>query len=115
MSHFNSLRDQSDVVCLSHLRWNHVFQRPQHLMSRFARTRRVFYVEEPVPTDGAARMTVEETPEGVRVVVPELPASLAPEAACQLLRGLLDRMLAPHVTDPTIAAATYRSRLPRAN
>jgi len=37
-----------DLICLSHLRWNFVFQRPQHVMSRFARNRRVFFVEEPV-------------------------------------------------------------------
>ena len=36
-----------DLVCLSHLRWDFVYQRPQHLMSRFARDRRVFFVEEP--------------------------------------------------------------------
>lgn len=23
-----------DIVCLSHLRWNFVFQRPQHLLTR---------------------------------------------------------------------------------
>lgn len=38
----------SSIICLSHLRWNFVFQRPQHLMSRFARDRRVFFVEEPL-------------------------------------------------------------------
>ena len=37
-----------DVVCLSHLRWDWVWQRPQHLLSRCARTHRVFYVEEAV-------------------------------------------------------------------
>ena len=37
-----------DIVCFSHLRWHFVFQRPQHLMSRFARERRVFFIEEPV-------------------------------------------------------------------
>ena len=37
-----------DVVCLSHLRWNFVYQRPQHLMVRWARERRVFFIEEPV-------------------------------------------------------------------
>ncbi|MDQ2746189.1 MAG: glycosyltransferase family 1 protein, partial [Acidobacteriota bacterium] len=31
-----------DLVCLSHLRWDFVYQRPQHLMSRFAGQRRVF-------------------------------------------------------------------------
>jgi len=37
-----------DVVCFSHLRWDFVFQRPQHLMSRFARAHRVFVIEEPI-------------------------------------------------------------------
>ncbi len=40
-----------DLVCLSHLRWDFVYQRPQHLMSRFAKNGRVFFVEEPIFTD----------------------------------------------------------------
>ena len=36
------------LICVSHLRWNFVFQRPQHLMTRAAKQYRVFYVEEPV-------------------------------------------------------------------
>ena len=40
-----------DLVCFSHLRWNFVFQRPQHLMVRFARNRRVYFVEEPILDD----------------------------------------------------------------
>jgi UDP-galactopyranose mutase len=35
-----------DILCFSHLRWNFVFQRPQHLLSRFAQNQRVFYFEE---------------------------------------------------------------------
>ena len=35
-------------ICFSHLRWDFVFQRPQHLMSRFARDMAVIYWEEPV-------------------------------------------------------------------
>src|SRR5688572_9091379 len=44
-------RDLPALVCFSHLRWNFVYQRPQHLMSRFVRDYRVFFVEEPVDTD----------------------------------------------------------------
>src|SRR3954449_7685918 len=40
-----------DLICLSHLRWDFVLQRPQHLMSRFARNRRVFFFEEAVFED----------------------------------------------------------------
>ena len=27
----------NDLVCLSHLRWDFVYQRPQHLMTRYGR------------------------------------------------------------------------------
>lgn len=36
------------IICFSHLRWDFVWQRPQQLMSRFARSRRVYFVEEPL-------------------------------------------------------------------
>src|ERR1700750_1648229 len=64
------------LLCLSHLRWNFVFQRPQHLMSRFARERRVFYWEEPIyepegPQAAAISRTCPQT--AVIVVTPHLP------------------------------------------
>ena len=37
-----------DLICISHLRWDFVWQRPQHLLSRLAQNYRVFFVEEPV-------------------------------------------------------------------
>jgi glycosyltransferase involved in cell wall biosynthesis len=82
-----------DLLCLSHLRWDFVFQRPHHLMTRFARERRVFYVEEPV-LDGAARLEVSVRPGGVHVVVPHLPhadALLGPAP-----RALVRTLLAEH-------------------
>jgi UDP-galactopyranose mutase len=36
------------LLCFSHLRWDFVWQRPQQLMTRFARDRRVYFVEEPL-------------------------------------------------------------------
>lgn len=36
------------IVTFSHLRWNFVYQRPQHLLSRLARQRRVIFIEEPL-------------------------------------------------------------------
>jgi UDP-galactopyranose mutase len=37
-----------DLICISHLRWDFVWQRPQHILSRLAKQYRVFFVEEPV-------------------------------------------------------------------
>ncbi|HEY4541399.1 MAG TPA: glycosyltransferase family 1 protein [Noviherbaspirillum sp.] len=42
------------LIVFSHLRWNFVFQRPQHLLSRLARHYRVLFIEEPAPISDAA-------------------------------------------------------------
>ena len=85
-----------DLVCLSHLRWNFVFQRPQHLLSRFARERRVFFFEEPVYGPGPARLEVTESKEGVWVVVPHLPEGLTEGEVAEYQRVLIDELLAGH-------------------
>jgi len=36
-----------DLICISHLRWGFVWQRPQHLLSRLGQQYRVLFVEEP--------------------------------------------------------------------
>ena len=64
-----------DLLCFSHLRWHFVTQRPQHLLSRAARERRVFYWEEPY-FDGAGQGHVEVMrEEGGQLLVlrPHLP------------------------------------------
>ena len=37
-----------EIVCFSHLRWDFVFQRPQHLLTRLADHFKIYYVEEPL-------------------------------------------------------------------
>lgn len=85
-----------DVVCFSHLRWNFVFQRPQHLLSRFARERRVFFFEEPVHGPGQMRLQVSCSAEGVCVAVPHLPEGLEEQQVRAAQRALLDELLASH-------------------
>ncbi|BCG49139.1 amine oxidase [Citrifermentans bremense] len=36
------------IIVFSHLRWSFVYQRPQHLLTRMAGSRRVIFFEEPV-------------------------------------------------------------------
>jgi UDP-galactopyranose mutase len=82
-----------DLVCLSHLRWNFVVQRPQHLMTRCARDRRVYFVEEPVFQAGIAPQLHRETSGAVTRVVPLLPDGLTSEACCREQRRLLDEVM----------------------
>lgn len=94
-----------DLVCLSHLRWNFVFQRPQHLMSRFARERRVFFFEEPLPAedDDLPRLDVRRTEEGVVVAVPRLRAGVDPAEAEQSQGELLRALLREHSVQEFVA------------
>jgi UDP-galactopyranose mutase len=88
------------LICFSHLRWNFVFQRPQHLMSRFAEAGRVIFWEEPEaalpemePALGVR--TCAET--GVIVVTPSLPEKLSGDEREATLKALLDSYLAGEV------------------
>jgi UDP-galactopyranose mutase len=80
-----------DLICLSHLRWNFVFQRPQHLMTRCAREYRVFFVEEPIFQDEITPHMQIEHAGLVRVVVPYLPTGMSTEEAIAAQRELLDQ------------------------
>ncbi|HLL66881.1 MAG TPA: glycosyltransferase [Micromonosporaceae bacterium] len=62
-----------DLIVLSHLRWDWVWQRPQHLISRLASQRRTWFVEEPVRAD-VAQPTLRHADAGpVRRVWLEVP------------------------------------------
>ena len=82
------------LVCFSHLRWAFVFQRPQHLMTRFARERTVVFFEEPVRSeDGGAtlQVRVDET-HGVIVATPSLPEGLSAGERNDELRRMVDQL-----------------------
>ncbi len=90
--------EPTTLICFSHLRWNFVFQRPQHLMSRFAREMNVLFWEEPVdiaPNDTAFLQVREaDNAENVRIVVPHLPQGMPEDAREATLKRLLDAHLA---------------------
>lgn len=78
-----------DLICFSHLRWNFVFQRPQHLMTRCAKTFRTFYVEEPVFTTEPAQLQINEVSINLYTVTPLLPQGLTEPDIIALQQSLL--------------------------
>ncbi|MDQ3535743.1 MAG: UDP-galactopyranose mutase [Bacteroidota bacterium] len=82
-----------DFVCLSHLRWHFVFQRPQHIMTRVAKHYRVFFIEEPI-FDSTDRnfYEIQKAEEGVNVVVPHLKSSLSENEIQEALKGIVDEL-----------------------
>jgi len=85
-----------DLVVFSHLRWGFVYQRPQHLMSRLAaRGWRVHFIEEPVRTDGPARLECHSPLPGLTVVVPHTPVAAPGFHDDQI--ALLQALLSSHL------------------
>lgn len=87
------------MICFSHLRWNFVYQRPQHLMSRFARKYDLIFFEEPV--HDATEPWLERRAErgGLTVLVPHLPRDGDANA---IMKGQLDEHLATLGREPAV-------------
>lgn len=68
-------KDRYDIICFSHLRWDGVYQRPQHLLSRLAKFHRVIFIEEPEysPTEPYLERISSGTP-NVEVFRPRMSA-----------------------------------------
>ena len=93
------------MICFSHLRWDFVYQRPHHLMARFARVMRVYFIEEPLTDEGTQKpfLDVRDTPSGVTIVVPHLPVRLGADASKHAQRTLIDMLcLKQDVHDPIL-------------
>ena len=84
----------ADLICFSHLRWDFVYQRPQHLLSRLSKTFNVFFIEEPVFDAGAAaHYSISEKDNGITVLVPHLPPHLDHNDIIRYQTELLDGFL----------------------
>jgi UDP-galactopyranose mutase len=72
------MQPQYSIVAFSHLRWNFVYQRPQHLLSRLAAERPVFFVEEPeLDLHGPPRWERSNPHPNVVVLRPHTPVRAA--------------------------------------
>ncbi len=87
------------LICFSHLRWDFVTQRPQHLMTRFAQTQSVFVWEEHIPCDHPLPF-LEHHPfpaDNVIALRPRLPHWWNAEQVEAGLRQLLDMLVATSI------------------
>jgi glycosyltransferase involved in cell wall biosynthesis len=83
------------MIVLSHLRWDFVFQRPQHLLSRAAAHFDVVFLEEPIHADETVpRLEIHERPGGIRVAQPMLPQRTDQEGAVAAQRAIVDELAA---------------------
>jgi UDP-galactopyranose mutase len=84
------------LVVFSHLRWDFVYQRPQHLLSRLGRERPVFVIEEPIYDPNATPHWERQSPHPrVTVLRPHTPCLDGGFSDAQLayLTALLEQLV----------------------
>ena len=86
------------LLCFSHLRWEFVFQRPQHLMNRFAKSAPVIVWEEAIDAEDGASPSLHIRPAAensrITLITPRLPRGGSEDARDAFLKQLLDGYLA---------------------
>ena len=92
-----------DIICFCHLRWNFVYQRPQHLLSRFAFQFRVFVIEEPLFDANASYFDTAMSKENVWVITPHLPKDLEVNAIVSEQQILLNKLFSGFAIEDYIA------------
>jgi len=94
------------LVAFSHLRWGFVWQRPQHLLTRFAREMPVVVVEEPEYHLQGADVRVRHD-HGVTVVTPLLPWTDEQYGFGNHVNRQISRLVEPFVRPGTAATLWY--------
>lgn len=72
-----STLNMKKLYVFSHLRWDFVFQRPQHLLTRLAQHYQIFFIEEPVYAPDPPGLTLREPAPNVTVITPHTPSQAA--------------------------------------
>lgn len=85
-----------DLICFSHLRWNFVYQRPQHLLSRFAKKYRIFYIEEPKYTESGNAFEISHVNDNIWIVVPLLSPHIPEEEKNISQENILSKIFSDH-------------------
>ncbi|MFO1036263.1 MAG: glycosyltransferase family 1 protein [Geminicoccaceae bacterium] len=98
-----NLTSVPDIICFCHLRWNFVYQRPQHLMQRFAADHRIYYFEESIFGEPMSHLSLEPVGQNIIVATPHLPAGLSSGDQTWLLRKLVHRLCEEQgIVDPIL-------------
>jgi glycosyltransferase involved in cell wall biosynthesis len=92
------------VLCFCHLRWDFVYQRPQHLMARCQENARVFFFEEPLESERSqAELRLQLRDDGITILTPMLPKSLDSKGRIDAQRTLLDEFIAAYSINDFVA------------
>ncbi len=90
-------RVPENLLVFSHLRWDFVFQRPQHLLTRFSKEFNVYFLEEPIhdlPENQDSYLSISKRADKLWVLVPHLPQGIDKKQSLKIQKDTLKTFLA---------------------
>ncbi len=88
-----SFNEKYDIIVFSHLRWDSVFQRPQHLLTKFAKDKKILFVEESMmpqkPTTQKAKSYLAH--KNILVIEPYINLDTSPADYVKLLKKYITK------------------------
>ncbi|MEZ0487752.1 glycosyltransferase family 1 protein [Fibrella aquatica] len=91
-----------NLICFSHLRWNFVYQRPQHLLSRASKEMKVWFLEEPI-WGHELRVEVRSEGDNLQIVVPHIPHGTPHQDVLAYQRRMVDQLIESERIDNYVA------------
>ena len=89
-------RVPENLLVFSHLRWDFVFQRPQHLLTRFSKEFNVYFLEEPihdVKKNEDSHLSISKRSDKLWVLVPHLPKEINKKESLKIQKEILKSFL----------------------
>lgn len=83
-----------NLICFSHLRWNFVYQRPQHIITKLSTHFKTFYMEEPIfDAIDNPHHCFTEISDSLIIIVPHLQPGLSEDIQADQLKSILQNIL----------------------
>ncbi|HEX3008380.1 MAG TPA: hypothetical protein VHO90_12285, partial [Bacteroidales bacterium] len=83
-----------NIICFSHLRWDFVFQRPQHLLTRWSKEMPVYYIEEPVFGDFEVNfLKARVYNENITIITPQIQEQSGESEIQQYLEDAVKKLI----------------------
>lgn len=95
------MTETNSMIVHCHLRWDGVWQRPQQILSRMARNRRILFVEEPCFVENEPpRLVTREATNGITVLQPHVPpqAEFLPRVSAAN-QQIVRRLVGPYIRE----------------
>lgn len=84
----------ANLLCFSHLRWDFVYQRPQHLLTRFSEMFNTYFLEEPIhDAEEDSYLDMTKRLPNLWVIVPHIPAGLTKAQEKLVMKQLMDKFM----------------------